>query len=94
MVEQSQTKAKRNKRRRALSLRIQNESANGWRVESQTDFDAVLVKTKPHIMRYLLLTAVTVGFYWMGGWLFYRPTRDIRRAAAVDEWGRVTVSDL
>ncbi|MDE2987625.1 MAG: hypothetical protein OXT70_06170 [Chloroflexota bacterium] len=81
-------------RRRALATGVQNAVAQGWRVESQTDDNAILVRTKPHILRYVLLTVVSLGMYWLGGWLFYRPTLDVRQSINIDEFGNTLVNDL
>lgn len=81
-------------RRRALSTAVQNSVAQGWRVESQTDDNAIMVRTKPNILRYVLLTVISLGMYWLGGWLFYRSTMDVRQSINIDDFGNTLIVDL
>ncbi|MCY4086065.1 MAG: hypothetical protein OXG37_04060 [Actinomycetia bacterium] len=50
-------------RRRALALAVTNEVARGRRVESQTDFHAVLIRgRRPNHLFHLLASVFTLGF--------------------------------
>lgn len=79
--------------RRALANAVATESANGWRVESQTDIQAILVKGKNvnHVL-HAILTFVTAGM-WGLVWLFlYLLNRRQTLILAVDEYGNITRS--
>lgn len=78
-------------RKRNLAQVIAQQSAQGWRVESQSDYQAVLVKGKPtnHLL-HLVLTFLTFGL-----WLFVWPVvvlinREQRKVLTVDDYGNVT----
>ncbi len=78
-------------RRAALAQRIQYlVNVEGARVESQSDFQAVVVKGKPvnHIL-HLILTIVTFGLWaivWLGVAIFGGESRHM---VSVDEYGQV-----
>lgn len=57
-------------RRQTLGNQVAAQVAHGWRVESQTDTMAVLVKGKRcnHVL-HLLLSVFTLGF-WIPVWIF------------------------
>jgi hypothetical protein len=80
-------------RKAVLARTVSNQVAAGWRVQSQSDYQAVLVKGRHvrHIL-HLVLTILTVGAWaviWLVMWLLYRERRQI---ANVDEYGNVNVS--
>lgn len=78
------------RRRQQLAQLVSQEVARGSRVESQTDFQAVLVKGKPvnHVL-HVILSVVTCGF-----WLLVWPVVAVfggekRKVIAVDDYGHV-----
>jgi len=57
-------------RRELLAAEIRSGVAHGWRVESQSDFQAVLVRGKrPNHILHLLLSIFTLGL-WIPVWIF------------------------
>lgn len=76
--------------KRNLSQAITREVASGYRVESQTDIQAVLVKGgKVNHVLHLILTLITFGFWsfvWLVVWIINRETRLI---LSVDDYGNV-----
>ncbi len=77
-------------RKRNLAQALQREVVAGYRVESQTDINAVLVKGKNvnHIL-HLILSLITFGiwlFVWPLVWYFNREQRLILN---VDDYGNV-----
>ena len=81
-------------KRRALSQAVVQAVAQGGRVESQTDEQAIIVYEGPDLLRYLFLTLITLGFYWLGGWMFYRPRKQRRQIIQIDAFGNALVSDV
>ncbi len=84
------TEASAEVRKRALANAVQRDVAAGWRVESQTDVTAVMVKGKPtsHLL-HLVLSAITCGL-----WLFVWPVvvwinRAQHVVLSVDDYGNV-----
>ena len=78
-------------RRAALATNLQLAVKKGWRVESQTDFQANLVKghRTNHIL-HLILSIVTFGL-WLIVWLIVALTnKENRRVVTVDEYGRIS----
>jgi hypothetical protein len=56
-------------RKRRLARNIQAQVLRGWRVESQDDYSAVLVKGhRPNHLLHLILTLVTLGL-WAIVWI-------------------------
>lgn len=83
-------------RKDALAAAVQQHVAgfDGWRVESATDYQVVLVKgrTPTHVL-HLFLTILTLGF-WIPVWIFI--TYMQRRQAlvlTVDRYGTVRDSE-
>ncbi len=67
----------------------------GRRVESQSDFQAVIVRGR-HVRNvlHLVLSVITVGIWipvWLVMWLIYRERRDI---VAVDDSSNVNVQNV
>ena len=57
------------KRKELLARAVANEIRQGWRVESQTDYQAVIVRgQRPNHILHLILTIITVGL-WGRGWI-------------------------
>lgn len=82
-------------RKQALARTIQSEVAGGARVESQSDYQAVLVKGHRvnHIL-HLILTLITLGV-WVVVWIaMVLIGGEKRRMATVDEFGNVSVARL
>lgn len=78
-------------RRTALAENLQQAVRQGWRVESQTEFQANLVKghRTNHIL-HLILSIVTLGL-WLIVWLIVALTnKEKRRVVMIDEYGRIT----
>jgi hypothetical protein len=78
-------------RRNALAQNLQQAVRKGWRVESQTEYQANLVKghRTNHIL-HLILSIVTLGL-WLIVWLIVALTnKEKRRVVTVDEYGRIT----
>src|SRR5699024_10242199 len=79
-------------RKDALAAAVQRQVAgfDGWRVESQTDYQAVLVKgrTPTHVL-HLFLTILTLGF-WIPVWMFitFMQRRQVL-VVTVDRFGNV-----
>jgi len=82
-------------RKALLARTVSNQVAAGWRVESQSDYQAIFVKGRHirHIL-HLVLTLLTGGVWvivWILRWAIYHERRQI---ANVDEYGNVTVSKV
>ena len=78
-------------RKEALALRVSNMVASqGMRVESQSDYQAVLVKGKKvnHIL-HLILTLITVGTWGIVWILLVVLGGEKREIVRVDEFGNV-----
>lgn len=80
--------------RRALANAVASECARGgWRVESQTDVNAILAKGKrtSHGL-HLFLTIITVGL-WGVVWIAMAiVNRESRLILSVDEYGNIVRS--
>lgn len=79
-------------RKELLARAVANQVRQGWRVESQTDYQAVLVKgQRPNHILHLILTLVTLlvwGIVWilvalLGG--------EKRMVIDVDEYGQTLI---
>ena len=82
-------------RRALLSRQIGARLALGRRVESQSEFQAVLVHGHPvnHIL-HLIITLITLGVWvivWIALILFGGEKREI---VEVDEWGNASIAKL
>ena len=89
------TRKTADERKEALAISVTNSIAMGRRVESQSDYQAVLVKGKPvnHVL-HLILTLVTAGFWspiWIALVIFGGEKREVAR---VDEWGNASIQKL
>ena len=79
-------------RKSSLARAVATEVRDGWHVQSQTDFQAVLVKGKrtSHGL-HLFLSFVTVGI-WLIVWpVVWFLNRDQHRVIDVDPYGHVNV---
>ena len=83
-------------RKEILSQMIANQLArSGYRIESRSDFDAVLVRGKPvnHVL-HLLLTIFTLGL-WIFVWIVLAIIGgEKREMVSVDEFGRSSIQQL
>lgn len=77
-------------RRAALANSITFYVNNGWRMESQTEFQAVMVKGhRPNHILHLILTIITLGFWvfvWAGVALLGGERRTVLN---IDEYGNL-----
>ena len=80
-------------RKALLARQIANMVPRGWRVESQSDYQAVLVSGKSvnHVLHLILtlITCFTWGIVWAALVIFGGEKREI---AEVDEWGNVNLT--
>jgi hypothetical protein len=79
-------------RKQMLARTVSNEVRSGWRIESQTDYDAYLIKGKPtsHVL-HLILTIITLGLWAIIWIVMVYLNRDQRETVNVDEWGNVSI---
>jgi hypothetical protein len=92
MESSTATAAKSADERKALLARaVADQTRQGWRVESQSDYQTIMVKGRhvKHIL-HLVLTLLTGvwGIVWLTIWLLYRERRAI---VTVDEYGNTNV---
>ena len=82
-------------RKSALAQMIANISAQGFRVESQQDFQAIIVKGKPinHTL-HLVASLLTVGVWLIGYLIILGVGGETREMIQVDEWGNVARQKL
>jgi hypothetical protein len=82
-------------RKAILGRQLSMLMARGRRVESQSDYDAVVVHGhRPNHVLHLFLTIFTLGlwgFVWLGLVLFGGEKREM---VTVDEWGNSNVAKL
>ena len=89
------TRKSADERKEALGRAIHTQVAQGARVESQGDYQAILVNghRTNHVL-HLVLTIVTLGlwvFVWLGIAAF---GGEKRVSASVDEWGNTNLQNL
>lgn len=77
-------------RRAALAERLQTFTSDGWRVESQTDFNAVLAKGNKHHILHLILSILTAGLWLIVWGILAFTSKEHRRVLMVDENGQVS----
>ena len=81
-------------RREALARRVGQEVGGGWHVESQSEFQAVLVKPGTNVshLLHLILTLLTLGL-WAIVWILVAvfKSREHHKVIAVDAFGNVSV---
>jgi hypothetical protein len=92
----SQTPRKSSDERKEILARaIHTQVAQGARVESQSDYQAILVKGhRPNHLLHLVLTILTLGvwgFVWLGVIAF---GGEKRMSASVDDWGNTNIQNL
>lgn len=81
--------------RRALATAVHNESARGgYRVESQTETDATLVKGKNTSHGLHLFLSIITGGLWLLVWpVIWFLNREKRVFLSVDEYGAINRSE-
>lgn len=81
-------------RKAALALAVATEVSKGWHVQSQTDYQAVMLKpgTKVNHLLHLILSLITLGI-WLVVWLLVTVLhkREHRAVVQVDPHGHVAV---
>ncbi len=82
-------------RREILSRQIGSLLSQGRRVESQSDFQAVLLRGHAvnHIL-HLIITIVTLGFWGIVWIALVALGGEKRELVQVDEWGNPTIARL
>lgn len=83
-------------RRRLLANAIQGQVVSGHRIESQSDYQAVVVKGRPinHIL-HLILTIITAGLWGIFVWLpIVAFGGEKRSMVVVDDYGNVMVQKV
>lgn len=82
-------------RKAALAQMIANTSAQGYRVESQQDYQAVLVKGKPinHAL-HIIVSILTAGIWLIGYAIIAVTGGEKREITQVDEWGNVSRQNI
>lgn len=91
----STTKRSTDERKALLAQQIQGAVARGLRIESQSEFQAVLVEGQPvnHVL-HAIITIVTCGV-WGIVWIILALTGgEKREMAVVDEFGNVQLQKL
>lgn len=78
-------------RRELLASAVRKHVRSGYRVESQTDFQAVVVKgRRPNHLLHLILSIITIGIWFLFVWL---PLMifggEKRRVLTVDTSGKI-----
>ncbi len=82
-------------RKEALGRAIHTQVAQGARVESQGDYQGILVKGhRPNHILHLILGFVTFGLWWLvwGALVIFGGEK--RMSVNVDEWGNTNVQKL
>lgn len=87
-LEETTTQLDPENRKAILAREVAAEIRKGWRVESQTEFQAVLVKGhRPNHLLHLLLSVFTIGL-WLIGWLLVAVfAGEKRQVLEVDVYG-------
>ncbi len=82
-------------RKTILARALQHQCSVGGRVESSSDFQAVVVFGQPvnHLLHFLI-GVFTIGAWWIVWLLLALGSRRTRRSIFVDESGRVTSQDV
>ena len=82
-------------RKELLARQIQSAAAQGGRVETQSDFQAILVNGKPvnHVV-HAVVSLFTLGL-WLPAWLIFALVGgEKREMRLVDEWGNPSIQRL
>lgn len=82
-------------RKEALARAIHTQVAQGARVESQSDYSAVLVKGhRPNHLLHFFIGLITLGIWWVVWIALVLIGGEKRMAVSVDEWGNTNVQKL
>ncbi|MGH2802397.1 MAG: hypothetical protein ACRDL4_05025 [Thermoleophilaceae bacterium] len=86
------TKKSSEERKALLARAVSNQVREGWRVESQMDYQAVLVKgSRPNHILHLILTLVTLGV-WGIVWIAVALLGGEKRSVIeIDEYGATNI---
>ena len=94
MPETATAEVDSDERRARLAHAIAHHVRQGWRVESQTDYQATIAKGHHHShLLHLILTIMTLGLWGLFVWLPLSMFGGEKRAVIdVDRYGNVNVS--
>ena len=82
-------------RKEALGRAVHTQVAQGARVESQGDYQGILVKGhRPNHVLHLILGFVTFGLWWVVWLALVAFGGEKRMSVNVDEWGNTNVQKL
>ena len=81
-------------KQKALNTAVANAVASGARIESQSADQAIVTYVSHDVAKYVLLTVLSFGLYWLGGWLFYRPKKERREIIRIDDDGNTLVQKV
>jgi hypothetical protein len=82
-------------RKEALARAIHTQVAQGARVESQSDFQAILVTGhRPNHLLHFFIGLVTLGIWWLVWIGIALAGGEKRMAVSVDEWGNTNIQRL
>jgi hypothetical protein len=84
-----------NDRKSMLARGVSAQVAQGWRVESQGDFTAVMVKGhRPNHILHVILSVLTLGI-WLIPWAAIAALGgETRQMVEVDEYGNTRIAQL
>jgi hypothetical protein len=92
MTEVTEARKDPEQRRQLRAQAVSNSVRQGWRVESQTDFQAVMVRgERPNHVLHLILTLVTFGLWgivWIALAIF---GGEKRRVIDIDDYGNTNI---
>jgi hypothetical protein len=82
-------------RKATLDRTLQNYGAQGWRIETRSDFQATIAKGKEvNNLLHFFLAVITVGL-WLIVWLGFGVLGGVkRRMITIDEYGNVVEQKL
>jgi len=82
-------------RRELLARQVQNSVTQGARVQSQSEYQAVMVKGKPvNNVLHFFIGLFTLGVWWLVWIVLALTGGEKREMLTVDEWGNVAVQKL
>ena len=82
-------------RKELLARHVSMQITQGWRVESQSDFQSVLIRGRKvnHVL-HLIVTLVTIGVWGVIWIALVALGGEERQMVQVDEWGNASVVRL
>ena len=91
--ETSDARKTTDERKELLARHVSMQITQGWRVESQGDFQSVLIRgQKVNHLLHLILSLVTIGFWGLIWIAFVAFGGEERELVQVDEWGNTSVT--